>query len=108
MELCDGNLKEILNKYKLKGLPLNLINKIFIQLNAALKAKRGIAYSPRVLKSENILIRYTDNNKNNFDIKLTDFGFSTDEIHSSINVHSSKGTIIYMTPEIETYEYNNK
>ena len=63
---------------------------------------RGIAYTHRDLKPENILIKYTDNNKNNFDIKLTDFGFSTDEIHSS------KGTRIYMAPEIETYEYNNK
>ena len=36
MELCDGNLKDILEKYK-EGLPLNMINKIFIQLNEALK-----------------------------------------------------------------------
>ena len=38
MELCDENLRKILNKYKPKGLPLNIINKIFIQLNDALKA----------------------------------------------------------------------
>ena len=29
MELCDGDLRQILNKYKPKGLPLNIINKIF-------------------------------------------------------------------------------
>ena len=29
MELCDGDLRMILNKYKPKGLPLNIINKIF-------------------------------------------------------------------------------
>ena len=28
MELCDGDLRKLLNKYKPKGLPLELINKI--------------------------------------------------------------------------------
>ena len=37
MELCDGNLRDILKKYQPKGLPLNIINRIFIQLNEALK-----------------------------------------------------------------------
>ena len=56
MELCDGDLRMILNKYKPKGLPLNMINKIFIQLNDALKAMIDIAYTHRDLKPENILI----------------------------------------------------
>ncbi len=37
MELCDGNLRDILKKYKPRGLQLNLVNNIFIQLNEALK-----------------------------------------------------------------------
>ena len=37
MELCDSDLNEILNKYKPKGLPLELIKKIFLQLNDVLK-----------------------------------------------------------------------
>ena len=73
MELCDGDLRDILNKYKPKGLPLNMINKIFIQLNDALKAMIDIAYTHRDLKPENILIKYLNKDKNNFDIKLTDF-----------------------------------
>ena len=40
LELADGDLKDILNKYKPKGLPLNMINKIFIQLNDALYAMK--------------------------------------------------------------------
>ena len=32
MELCDGDLRKILDENKPKGLPLNMINKIFIQL----------------------------------------------------------------------------
>ena len=45
MELCDGDLRMILNKYKPKGLPLDMINKIFIQLNDALKAMIDINYT---------------------------------------------------------------
>ena len=80
LELADGDLKDILNKYKPKGLPLDMIKKIFFQLNDALYAMNNInndkKYIHRDLKPENILIKYTDKNKNNFDIKLTDFGFS--------------------------------
>ena len=108
MELCDGDLRQILYKYKPKGLPLNIINKIFIQLNDALKAMIKIDYTHRDLKPENILIKYTDNNKINFDIRLTDFGLSSNEIHSTINNHSCAGSKIYMAPEIEKFNYNNK
>ena len=54
MELCDGDLRQILNEYKPKGLPLNIINKIFIQLNEALKAMRTNGYTHRDLKPYNI------------------------------------------------------
>ena len=110
MELCDGDLRDILNKYKPKGkgLPLNMINKIFIQLNDALKEINDKNYTHRDLKPENILIKYTDTKKIDFDIKLSDFGFTRDEIHSSINTFSNVGTPIYMAPEIETFHYNNK
>jgi len=37
MEYCDGNLRKIIKEYP-KGLPLNLIKKIFSQLNEALEA----------------------------------------------------------------------
>jgi len=108
MELCDGDLRDILNKYKPKGLPLDVINKIFIQLNDALKAMIDIEFTHRDLKPENILIKYLDKDKNNFDIKLTDFGLSINEIYSTINEHSKGGTKNYMAPEIEKFNYNNK
>jgi len=100
MELCDGNLRDILNKYKPKGLPLNIINKIFIQLNEGLKTMRNKEFIHRDLKPENILIKYTDTNKTNFDIKLTDFGISTNEINSSIQTYTIAGSHNYMAPEI--------
>ena len=52
MELCDGDLKMILNKYKPNGLPLNMIIKIFIQLNDALKAMIDIEYTHRDLNQK--------------------------------------------------------
>ena len=52
MELCDGDLRQILNKYKPKGLPLDIIKKIFYQLNDALKAMIDIDYTHRDLKPE--------------------------------------------------------
>ena len=75
MELCDSDLRKLLNEYKPKGLPLELINKIFLQLNDALKAMLEMNYIHRDFGPENILIKYTDNNNINFE--LTDFGFST-------------------------------
>ena len=107
MELCDGNLRNILNKYKPKGLPLELINKIFIQLNDALKAMLETDYIHRDIKPENILIKYTDKNEKNFDIKLTDFGLSA-VISSSIREHSQAGTLKYWAPEIDLFQYNKQ
>jgi serine/threonine protein kinase len=108
MELCDSDLRKLLKKYKPNGLPLELINKIFFQLNEALKAmlKKGCIH--RDLKPENILIKYTDKNKTIFDIKLTDFGLSTSDIKTSIKTYSKVGTQNYCAPEIDNSHYNNK
>ena len=102
MELCDGNLRDILNKYKPNGLPLNIINKIFIQLNEALKEIRINNYTHINLKPENILIKYTDTNQINFDIKISDFRFPNNEIISN------NETLNYIAPEIDKCNYNNK
>ena len=107
MELCDGNLKDILEKYK-EGLPLNMVNKIFMQLNEALKTMINKEIIHRDLKPDNILIKYTDKNKNNFDIKLTDFGLSANDINSNIETHTNVGHEKYKAPEVDNYEYNKK
>ena len=100
MELCDEDLRKILKRYKPNGLPLNIINIIFYQLNEALKAMREKNYTHRDLKPANILIKYSDKNKINFDIKLTDFGLSTNEINSTIHTFSQAGTQLYWAPEV--------
>ena len=109
MELCNCNLKDILNN-KPNGLPINIIKKIFTQLNEALKImqiKEKKIYH-RDLKPENILIKFTDKNKTNFDIKLTDFGLSSNEINSIVQSHSNVGSEKYKAPEVDDFEYNNK
>jgi len=108
MELCDCNLKDILNKYKPNGLPIIIIKKIFTQLNEALKAMINKNFIHRDLKPENILIKYTDKNKTNFDIKLIDFGLSSNEINSIVQSHSNVGSEKYRAPEVDYFEYNNK
>ncbi len=109
MELCDGNLRDILKKYKPKGLPINIIKKIFIQLNDALKAMIDIELIHRNLKPFNILIKYTDKNRTNFDIKLSSFKFS-EYITEKIEEYEYDycGTLNYMAPEVEKSYYNNK
>ena len=109
MELCDGSLKDILEKYKPNGLPLDIIKKIFKQLNEALKTMIAEGITHRDLKPENILIKYADTNKTNFDIKLADFGLTAYNINSIIQTQSKNaGTPIYMAPEVESLQYNNK
>ena len=109
MELCDEDLRKILNKYKPKGLPLNIIKKIFIQLNEALKTMRENGLIHRDLKPENILIKYSDTNKTDFHIKLIDFGLTSYNINSIVQTQSkAAGTQIYMAPEVESLKYNNK
>jgi len=107
MELYDTDLSKILKQYKPKGLPLNLIKKIFLQLNEVLKKMLEINYIHGDLKPENILIKYVNNDKLNFDIKLTDFRLLKN-INSLKHTYSIVGTKNYCAPEIETYHYNNK
>ena len=109
MELYDSNLREILNKYKPKGLPLDLIKKIFIQLNNSLKELVKFDYINKDLKPENILIKYTYKNKLNFDIRLTDFGLSIiNNVKASNQTDILSGKQKYLSPEIDTNNYNIK
>ncbi len=70
MELCDDNLHNYVKKNgKLK---IEVIQKILIQLNDVLRFMKQKNINHRDIKPQNILIKYT--NKNDFIIKLTDFG----------------------------------
>ena len=100
----EGDLQQLLDtKYK-NGMPLEMIKKIFSQLNSALKLMKNFEISHRDLKPANILYSYID--ENDFIIKLADFGISTD-LKTTQNA-SIIGTPIYMAPEIEKGKYNDK
>ena len=100
----EGDLQQLLDtKYK-NGMPLEMIKKIFSQLNSALKLMKNLKYSHRDLKPANILYSYIG--ENDFIIKLADFGISTDL--KTTQSATIIGTPIYMAPEIEKGKYNDK
>ena len=101
----EGDLQQLLDtKYK-NGMPLEMIKKIFSQLNSALKLMKNFKLSHRDLKPANILYSYIG--ENDFIIKLADFGISTD-LKTTTQTASKIGTPIYMAPEIEKGKYNDK
>ena len=109
MELCDCSLRDILNEYKKinKGLPINIIRKILKQLNVVLKKMNESNITHRDIKPENILIKYVDEKKEDFNIKLSDYGLCR-ELKFTEKYLSKAGTNPYMAPEIEDGVYNNK
>ena len=105
-EKMEGDLQQLLDtKYK-NGMPLEMIKKIFSQLNSALKLMKNFEISHRDLKPANILYSYIDSNKNDFIIKLADFGLATNLKNTKIATYA--GTPFYMAPEIEKEKYSDK
>ena len=109
MEYCDCNLSDLLNSKYQEGMSIELIKKIFSQLNKALLKMNQSNITHRDLKPANILIKYikTDFNENEFIVKLSDFGLST-ELSITQSELSIKGTFNYMAPEVENRKYSNK
>ena len=109
LELCDCNLRDILNEYKKinKGLPINIIKKILKQLNVVMKKMNESNITHRDIKPENILIKFLDEKKEDFNIKLSDYGAGK-ELNSTKSNLTVVGTNKYMAPEVEDGVYNNK
>ena len=108
MELCDDNLLKILKQRKQGFKPLEIYN-IVSQLNNTFKIMVKNKIVHRDIKLENILIKYTDETKKNFIVKLTDYGISKQVTTTKIcKTHAGTGTT--MAPEIleGQQEYNNK
>ena len=107
MELCDTDLDTILSKKK-KGFNEMEIFLILKQFNNILIKMHENNIIHRDLKLKNILIK--KNNSSNilkFDIKLSDFGFST--ILKDDVTKTKLGTPATMAPEIlMSKEYNYK
>ena len=99
MELCDGNLQNILNKRN-SGFNRDEVLDIIKQLNNTFKIMEENKIIHRDLKLENILIKYDDKNKSKFTVKLTDYGVSRKILSLSQKCKTYSGTIRTMAPEI--------
>jgi surface protein len=98
MELCDNNLQKVWKDRNMAFEPED-IYKIMNQLNETFKimVKNNIVH--RDLKLENILIKYIDEGKKDFIVKLTDYGVSK-QVTSTRLCQSQVGTDMTMAPEV--------
>ena len=108
MELCDDNLQNILNRRN-TGFNKDEIYDILTQLNNTFKIMSKNIIIHRDLKLENILVKYLNNEKTKFIVKLTDYGVSRKMISLSKKCKTYSGTLITMSPEILAgEEYDNE
>ena len=108
LEKCDTDLNSILEKRK-RGFSIIEIRNIMNQLNNAFRILESKNIIHRDIKLENILVKYNNRSKEDFTVKLADFGLSR-EISNKIKIDDSFcGSPDTMAPEI-LYElpYNNK
>ena len=107
MELCDNDLKKILREKK--SFNKDEIKEILQQLNNTFKIMINNKIIHRDLKLENILVKYINEKKNRFIVKLSDFGVSRKLNTLTQKCITHTGTMFYMAPEIlNEEEYNNK
>jgi serine/threonine protein kinase len=72
---------------------------MMVDLNETFKVMVNYNIVHRDIKLQNILIKYIDNEQNNFIVKLTDYGISKQITNSTI-CKSHVGTGFTMAPEI--------
>ena len=96
MEKCDEDLSDLLEKKKLFS--ESEIKTIFLQLNKAFKIMYEKKIIHRDLKPQNIFIKYISSNKNDFIVKLGDFGISRQ--YQQKDFSTKIGTREYAAPEI--------
>ena len=108
MELCDNNLQRVLNKRK-KGFNVKEIYNIISQLNNTFKILKEKKIAHRDIKLSNILLKYLDDQRNNFIVKLTDYDISK-QITDTLLCRTHAGTSLIMAPEIieGRDKYDNK
>ena len=110
MELCDGNLFEILsNKENDQGFKVYEIYNILNQLNNTFRIMVENKLVHRDLKLQNILIKYKDKEKKDYIVKLTDYGISKHLLSLTRKLSTQIGTFNMMAPEIlEGKQYDEK
>ena len=108
MEYCDMNLEQyVKERFKEENpLTINEIRNILFNLNNILKILYRNHIAHRDLKPSNILLKFIE--KNNFIVKLSDYGNTKNIINSSKLQSNFKGTAIFKATEIiqNENEYN--
>ena len=103
LEKCDLNYLELIKQRK-KALSLEEIRNKFSSLNELFKDIQNKEIIHRDIKLENILIKYTNDEKTDYIIKLCDYGIGKfkDDIFSGL-----KGTFETVAPEILLNKINS-
>ena len=101
MELCDENLAKMKGKKENKKLTFDEIRYILHQLNNTFKIMIQKKIAHRDLKPQNILVKYqNEKDKNNYIIKLCDYGIAKKLEMTKGLLSKIVGTINFMAPEI--------
>jgi serine/threonine protein kinase len=105
LELCDGDLE---NELQRNGpFDVNKLRTVLSQLNQVFYIMYQRKIIHRDIKLANILIKYTNPQKTEFDVKLADFGFST--ISQENMAISDVGTPLTSSTEVLYHQpYSNK
>ena len=97
LELCDGNLNNLLNKKNRNGnCEVTTLIKIIFQFNEVLKLMHSKQIVHRNLKPENILIK----NKNDIHIKLSDYTLTKYYVNNNNSNFKNNINIYYQAPEV--------
>jgi len=98
LEKCDEDLEKYM-KNRSKSLNVEEIRKLLDGLNIVFKEmyKRNIIH--RDLKLKNLLVKYKDSNKQDFIVKIGDYGIGK-FLDKSDSITGAKGTTETMAPEI--------
>ena len=110
MELCDNNLLQLLKERMSengRGFNSEEIFDIMNQLNNAFKAMKVNENIIIDLKLENILIKYIDEDKKKYIIKLADYRRNKRIISLSRNCNEYQDTSLSMPPEASKGKENN-
>ena len=96
-ELCFMSLEEYMNK-RGKGLSIEEIKELLLDLNKGLKEMNENKIIHRDLKPSNILLNINKKRIDKLKFKISDFGLS--QLKDEMKSLSSKGTPVTMAPEV--------
>ncbi len=103
MELCDLDLHQYLF-IKPTGLSIEEIRKILLQLNNVFQIMYSQKIMHRDLKLKNIMLKYLNKEKTEYEVKLSDYGFSK-SLDENLITYTHLGTPVTMAPEILSNKY---